>query len=118
MIRILHTADFHLDSPFAALGDAQAAERRREQREQLSTIARLAADADIVLLSGDLFDSGRPTGTVEALSDFFLKLRARVFISPGNHDFYAPKSPYAYMKPRDNIHIFTSPEPCVWNRGA
>ena len=33
MIRILHAADLHLDSPFDALSEEKAALRRREQRE-------------------------------------------------------------------------------------
>jgi DNA repair exonuclease SbcCD nuclease subunit len=113
MIKILHAADFHLDSPFAALTEDKAAERRREQRQLLSQLADRAAGADLVLLSGDLFDSGRAYGeTVEALAEFFGKIKARIFISPGNHDFYAPKSPYAHMRLGENVHVFASPQPC------
>ena len=32
-LRILHTADLHLDSAFEALSSGKAAERRAEQRE-------------------------------------------------------------------------------------
>lgn len=67
MLRFLHAADFHLDSPFAALPARQAAARRRESRE---TLARLADyvnthGIELVLLAGDLFDSAsafRETG--------------------------------------------------------
>ncbi len=64
MLRFLHAADFHLDSPFAALPARQAAARRRESRE---TLARLADyvnthGIDLVLLAGDLFDSPTPSG--------------------------------------------------------
>ncbi len=112
MIKILHAADFHLDSPFAALPEDKAAARRREQRELLTLLADRAAGADLVLLSGDLFDSGRAyVETAEALAEFFGKIKARIFISPGNHDFYAPKSPYAHMRLGENVHVFTSPQP-------
>jgi len=111
LIRILHAADFHLDSPFAALPDEKAAERRREQREQLFAIAEMAAAADITLLSGDLFDSGRAYGeTVEALSKALSSIRSEVFIAPGNHDYYAAKSPYARLELPGNVHIFSAPE--------
>lgn len=68
MLRFLHAADFHLDSPFAALPARQAAARRRESRE---TLARLADyvnthGIELVLLAGDLFDSAsafRETGS-------------------------------------------------------
>ena len=59
MIRILHAADLHLDSPFQALGSRKAALRRAEQRGLLEKIVGLAREkeADILLLAGDLFDS-------------------------------------------------------------
>ena len=42
MLRILHAADFHLDSPFAGLTPEQAQRRRGEQRELLEDLAALA----------------------------------------------------------------------------
>lgn len=59
MIKFLHTADLHLDAPFAALSPEQAAARRQEQRELLTELAEAANthDCDLVLLAGDLFDS-------------------------------------------------------------
>ena len=34
-----------------------------------------------------------------------------VFVAPGNHDFYAPMSPYAHIAFPENVHIFTDTEP-------
>jgi DNA repair exonuclease SbcCD nuclease subunit len=111
LIRILHAADFHLDSPFAALSEDKAAERRREMRGLLYAVTEIAAQADIVLLPGDLFDSGRAYWeTAEVLSDVFSKIKARIFIAPGNHDYYASKSPYSHLKLPENVHIFNSTE--------
>lgn len=108
MLRIIHAADFHLDSPFAALTEEQAILRRREQRALLKELADAAQDADLVLLSGDLLDSGRYHGeTAAALEEFLDALPGQVFIAPGNHDYYAPLSPYFRMKSKENIHIFT-----------
>ena len=58
-LRILHSADLHLDSPFEGLSAGKAAIRRGEQRELLSALAALARreQADLVLLAGDLLDS-------------------------------------------------------------
>ena len=58
-LRILHTADLHMDSPFEGLGAAKASVRRGEQRDLLGRIAALAASeqVDLVLFSGDLLDS-------------------------------------------------------------
>ena len=112
MLTIIHAADFHLDSPFAALTEEQAMRRRREQRSLLTELSRAAQDADLILLSGDLLDSSLCHGeTTEALEDFLNSLPGQVFIAPGNHDYYAPLSPYFRMKLGENIHIFAEAMP-------
>ncbi len=57
-IKILHTADLHLDSAFEGLPSGKAAMRRSEQRGLLRRIAELARteEVDLVLLAGDLLD--------------------------------------------------------------
>ena len=110
-MRIIHGADFHLDSPFDALEPAQAAARRAEQRTLPERLADLCADrgADLVLLAGDLLDGRAPyQETVEALVRALGRIRAPVFIAPGNHDYYTPHSPYAAPIWPDNVHIFSS----------
>lgn len=109
-LKILHAADLHLDSAFEALPAGKAAVRRAEQRQLLGRLAALAAaeKADVVLLAGDLLDSDNTyyeTGRelIRALGT----IPAPVFISPGNHDFYSPRSPYARLKLPENVHIFT-----------
>ncbi|MDD6188142.1 MAG: DNA repair exonuclease [Clostridiales bacterium] len=114
MVKIVHAADLHLDSAFSALTAEQAAMLRREQRRILEDIAAQAerVSADLLLLSGDLFDSDRCFGeTADALCRAFEQTRARIFISPGNHDWYGPRSPWARMKLPENVHVFTSPAP-------
>ena len=109
MLKILHGADFHLDSPFSALPPEQAVQRRREQRELLDRFAQLARDRDagLVLLSGDLFDSGKTYyETTQALAKALGQIPAPVFIAPGNHDWYGSRSPYASIRWPDNVHIF------------
>ena len=112
MLNIIHAADLHLDSPFSGLSPERAAQRREEQRALLDRLAELANEeqADLVLLAGDLLDGSRVyRETVEALARTLSRIRAQVFISPGNHDFYSPSSPYAGQEWPDNVHIFTSP---------
>ena len=115
MIKLIHCADLHLDSPFSGLAPEQAVLRRAEQRDLLDRLADLANDegASLVLLSGDLFD-GRQVyrETVDALAAALGRIRAQVFLSPGNHDPYIPQSsPYALPIWPENVHIFTSPVP-------
>ncbi|MBO5556209.1 MAG: DNA repair exonuclease, partial [Oscillospiraceae bacterium] len=108
-LKILHAADLHLDSPFEALGAGKAAIRRQEQRQLLSALAELAGSeqVDLVLLSGDLLDSGNTYyETGEELIRSLETIQAPVFIAPGNHDFYSVKSPYARLQLPENVHIF------------
>ena len=112
MLHILHAADLHLDAPFAALTAEQAMERRAEQRRLLDRLADAAIErgADLVLLSGDLFDSGQTYHeTVEALAAALGRIPAPVLIAPGNHDFFHPGSPYAESFWPENVLIFQSP---------
>ena len=53
MLKVLHGADFHLDSPFSGLKPDAAARRRGEQRELLARLTDLAREreADLVLLT-------------------------------------------------------------------
>lgn len=111
MIKLIHGADFHLDSPFSGLSPAQAAQRRQEQRELLSRLAQLARDreADLVLLSGDLLD-GRQTyrETAQVLAQTLGEIPCPVLIAPGNHDPYTSKSLYAALDWPENVHIFST----------
>lgn len=110
MIKLLHAADFHLDSAFSALSAEQAALRRREQRSALERLAAAAQGCDIVLLAGDLFDSARVyRDTLDALKRFFASVKAEIFIAPGNHDYLTGGSPYLTESWSGNVHIFTKP---------
>lgn len=112
-VRILHTADLHLDSPFDALAPEKAAARREELRELPGKIARVAVKekVDILLLAGDILDSEsffRETG--EELFRVLRNLPLPVFIAPGNHDFYSSRSPYARADLPSNVYVFTKNE--------
>ncbi len=112
-IKILHTADLHLDSAFEGLPSGKAAMRRSEQRGLLRRLAELAhtEEADLVLLAGDLLDSECTYfETGEELARCLGQIGAPVFIAPGNHDYYSAKSPYARLKLPGNVHIFSKPE--------
>ncbi|MDP4108550.1 MAG: DNA repair exonuclease [Bacillota bacterium] len=110
MARILHCADLHLDSPYKALSPEKAAIMRKEQKEAVRFIVGLANDerADILLISGDLFDGKDALyETVLFLSDELRKLNCAAFIAPGNHDYYGFRSPYRSVSWPQNVHIFT-----------
>lgn len=114
MITFLHGADFHLDASFAALPPERAAERRGEQRALLDRMADLVEERkiDLVLLSGDLLDGEAVYAeTIEALTRALGRIKAPVFIAPGNHDFWSAHSPYASGHWPENVHIFHTEEP-------
>ncbi len=113
MLTLIHAADLHLDAPFSALPPQQAAQRREELRALPARLARLCADAkaQLLLLSGDLFDNAQVyRETAQALARALGGMEAQVFIAPGNHDFYAPRSPWTSISWPENVHLFTSPE--------
>lgn len=108
-IRILHAADLHLDTVFDGLPDAQAAQRRSEQRKLLDAILKLAKKQNVqaVMLPGDLFDSPKTyLETIEAVEQFLTALEVPVFIAPGNHDFYRAGCAYDRMFLPENVHMF------------
>ena len=112
-MKLLHSSDFHLDSPLTGLSLEKSAQRRRELREIPARLAQLAKaeGVDLVFLPGDLFDGERVyPETVRALAGALEDMAVPVFIAPGNHDWYHEKSPYAAAPWPDNVHIFTTPE--------
>ena len=54
MIKFLHAADLHLDSPFSGLSPDKAAQRRKEQRALLRELADCANanECRLLLLPG------------------------------------------------------------------
>ena len=109
MVRILHAADFHLDSAYGALTAEQAAVRRRESRENLTRLVDYANDhqAQLMLLAGDLFDSDAIfSQTGEMLAVELARFCGEVVIAPGNHDYYDQRSAYAKLLWPENVHIF------------
>ena len=109
MIKILHAADFHLDSPFAALSEERARLRREESRRLPERLVDYGNDhgAQLLLLSGDLFDGNQPfSQTAQILSDALGRFKGQVVIAPGNHDPYTSQSPYQAELWPENVHIF------------
>ena len=110
MVKILHSADFHLDSAFSALSESRARQRRQECRQLMGRLVDFANEkgVELLLLSGDLFDARRVYAqTAEELARALSRFRGEVVIAPGNHDPYTHHSPYAREKWPENVHIFT-----------
>jgi DNA repair exonuclease len=112
MIKILHCADLHLDSPFS-LDDPKKSEVRRAELRGAFTSMMLYAKTegvDIMLMAGDLFDreyASRETAALLA-HEFASNPGCRFVIAPGNHDPYTPESVYSRYTFPDNVYIFDS----------
>ncbi len=114
-MKIVHFADLHLDAAFAWCGAVGKAARQRRQalREVFRAITRLSRDinADALFCGGDLYEHERATrDTAAFLRQTFADLHPiRVYIAPGNHDWYGPQSIYATEEWSENVHIFSEP---------
>lgn len=112
MIRILHTADLHLDSPFSSLSVSEAARRREGLRGVFAALCARARDEkpDLFLIAGDLFDAQFVTrDTMDLIRSEFEKIPdTYVFIAPGNHDPFSPGSVWEKFDLPENVCVFRS----------
>lgn len=96
-IRCLHTADLHLDAHLPAWGEKESL-RRADFLKTFERIVNLAIkkDVQLLLISGDLFDSPHPAAaTVARVQTELQRLVDRGItpvLLPGTHDPFAPKN--------------------------
>ena len=118
-MKIFHTGDVHLDSPFKNIDPVRAEERRREIRRTFSDMMAYCAEnrVDLVLIPGDLFDHEFVTReTVALLRRCFSALDCPIVISPGNHDPAEGGSIWTRENIfPENVYVFTSPELSVFS---
>ncbi|MBP3334493.1 MAG: metallophosphoesterase [Clostridia bacterium] len=114
MIKFVHCADLHLDSPFITEDAQKGAIRRKELRATFSRMIERSKSfgADIVFIAGDLFDRGVVTGDTLDLvfSDMASFSECKFIITPGNHDFYTPDSVWERVALPENVFVFKSEE--------
>lgn len=108
-MKILHSADWHLDSPLVGRTEKQARFLRSELLKIPEKVASLckSENCDLLLLSGDLFDGAYTKESLNTVRTALEEAKIPVFIAPGNHDFCAPGSPYLSESWPENVHIFT-----------
>lgn len=107
-LKILHSADWHLDSHFGGFDLHRQGLLRQELRQIPWLLADLCCreECHMVLLSGDIFDGVPSRDTVEEVKQALLECGVPVFISPGNHDPITPGSPWREVWP-ENVYIFS-----------
>ena len=115
MIRFIHAADLHLDTPFKGLEQTskQLAEKLREAPfESFARIVDTAIDkkVDFVLLSGDLYNTKRVNIKAQSLFIEQLnrlnKVEIPVYLIRGNHDYITEEAKTLALPFPDNVHTF------------
>src|SRR5215470_5672169 len=124
-MKLVVFSDLHLDAAFAWAGAGSQAVRSR--REALrSTLRRIldlawAERADALLCAGDLYEHERYTPDTAAFlrACFDKAYPLRIFISPGNHDYYGPDSIYNTIAWSPNVRVFSGSrlEPVTLDHG-
>lgn len=110
-MKVVMFADVHLERQFAWADGPAASARRRAIRASMSRVVALAEAerAGAIFCGGDLYENEFFTpDTANFVADVF-DCDIPVFISPGNHDFYSPRSMYATNRWSPNVHIFSAP---------
>lgn len=108
-MKFLHSADWHLDSPI--LG--RSPEQTRFLKDALLEIPGKVADlcrtqgCSLLLLSGDIFDGPYTKESLSVLRGALEEAAVPTFITPGNHDFSGPRSPWESESWPQNVHVFT-----------
>lgn len=103
-MKILHTADWHLGAPLQGHGE--------ELRQALAAVPGQILEVlrqekcDLVLLAGDVFDGAYAPYTYQSVYETLKAMEVPVFITPGNHDFCSPGSPWLKELWPENVHIF------------
>ena len=118
-LKILHSADWHLDSPFQGFTERQRQYLKEEQRKIPGKIAEICRteDCDLVLLAGDLFDGEASRESVDLLKRELENCGVQVLIAPGNHDFCSDGSPWQEKTWPENVFVFTGNLESVTIRG-
>lgn len=108
MIKILHSADWHIDSPIQGRSPEQTSLLRQALLQIPGQVAALChrENCDLMLLSGDLFDGAYTQAGYRAVYDALEEAKVPVFVAPGNHDPVIPGSPWLTEVWPENVHIF------------
>lgn len=112
MIKILHTADWHMDAPLREFNEIQRRELRAASLALPGQIADISIreGCDLCLLCGDVFDGVWSPEGYEAVYRALERMEIPVFIAPGNHDPYRERSVWTMEQWPENVYLFRSPE--------
>ena len=113
IIRFIHTADLHLDSPFKGMTGMPADRLNSLRDSTFAAFNKLIEHAvktrpDFILIAGDIYDGeDRSLRTQMKFREGMIKLDAAgipVFISHGNHDHLSGR--WTRFELPSNVHVF------------
>ncbi|MGI5820140.1 MAG: metallophosphoesterase family protein [Armatimonadota bacterium] len=119
-MRLVHTADVHLDAPHRSLGDRGADLRRRTWEAWERTIdAAIEREVELFVIAGDLFDTRNPAREtidrafrgIERLANAARPIE--VALLPGTHDCWSSATLWDAPRVRslpDRVHLLAGPE--------
>ena len=118
LARLLHFSDLHLDTPFEQFTAQQSQIRRENLRQTLINICELGRklSVDMITCAGDLYEYERiAPDTQQFLQNTFREYSdIKFLISPGNHDWFGPRSIYKNTGWSENVYIFNEPYLTPW----
>ena len=111
-LKILHTADVHLDCDSFGAPEEREAQRSLFFRSfQTAVDLAVGEEVDLMLIAGDLFDHNRVSDETVALAqEQMRRLEKPVIILPGNHDCLYTGSIYDrhdFSAACDNVQVIT-----------
>lgn len=107
-VKILHIADIHFGRKISGLSSEKSELRRNETYITLEHTLNRFADAQIVLIAGDIFDADDNTDYVSGVKKLFENHTSkRFFIACGNHDcLETPVIKKLRHNLSPNVHVF------------
>ena len=107
-LKILHSADWHLDAPFSSFREEHRRFLKQAQQQIPEKILKICGEegCQLVLLAGDLFDGPWSRDTLDHVRECLSACNCPVMIAPGNHDPWGANCPWVESWP-ENIHVFT-----------
>lgn len=135
MFRFIHTSDLHLGKRFGQFPDELRGRLTEARHQSIDCLAKLAQaeNASVILVAGDVFDTGTPSATVirQALRAMGAAPSVQWVLLPGNHDSLASDELWKQItkdKPNNVVlalencaleicpSVFILPAPCINRR--
>ena len=109
-IKILHSADFHLGSPFKFLDSAKRKTVQEAQLNSFYEILKIAKkySVDFLIIAGDLFDSVQVDNlSLQRVFEGFQTIpEIKIIINAGNHDYWHINSYWNKFEELKNVYLF------------